>query len=231
MGFQRHRLRRLWSPDGLFLREQHGNPPYQPEPRRSDQPVRTVVLCSTGPRYQRAARCWVLPDAVGGYFQTGHIHAVDKGDVNNDTTDFFALSHGPLSSGNTTARRHHRSGIPASLATVSLASRSAWVPTCTNADADGGRRQRGQRRRGGACASRRPIHHSPVLAASCHGSTSPTRPASSTSPSATSPATDSMKMVSIRTGGKVRLTRQPNQHLHESRYATVQLSGSTNAGL
>ena len=44
------------------------------------------------------------PTLTGGYFQTGYIHAVDKGDINNDNnTDFALLSR----TANVSVGRHH----------------------------------------------------------------------------------------------------------------------------
>jgi len=77
------------------------------------------------------------PTLVGGYFQTGYIHAVDKGDVNNDTNvDFALLSRtAPLSSGNTTVPGGTTGAAfrVASYDSVLGITLSAWVPTCTNA--------------------------------------------------------------------------------------------------
>ena len=77
------------------------------------------------------------PSLIGGFYSTGYIHAVDKGDLNNDSnTDFAMLSRtANVSSGNTT------SPVQSTLAAFRVASYdsvngitlSAWTPTCTNA--------------------------------------------------------------------------------------------------
>ena len=77
------------------------------------------------------------PSLIGGFYSTGYIHAVDKGDLNNDSnTDFAMLSRtANVSLGNTT------SPVQSTLAAFRIASYdsvngitlSAWTPTCTNA--------------------------------------------------------------------------------------------------
>ena len=69
------------------------------------------------------------PELIGGFFQTGYIHDVDKGDLNNDSmTDFTLLSRtANLSSGTAPAFRI------ASYNNITGVTLSSWVPTCANA--------------------------------------------------------------------------------------------------
>ena len=77
------------------------------------------------------------PDLAGGFFPVGYIHAVAKGDVNNDSnTDFALLSRtANLSSGNSTTSSS-TTGAAFRLATYDAQSGitfTSWQPTCTNA--------------------------------------------------------------------------------------------------
>ena len=69
------------------------------------------------------------PVLTGGFYPTGYIHAVDKGDFNNDTNvDFALLSRtANLSSGTAPAFRI------ASYDSATGVTLSSWVPTCNNA--------------------------------------------------------------------------------------------------
>ena len=69
------------------------------------------------------------PVLTGGFYPTGYIHAVDKGDLNNDTNvDFALLSRtANLSSGTAPAFRI------ASYDSATGVTLSSWVPTCNNA--------------------------------------------------------------------------------------------------
>ena len=74
---------------------------------------------------------------TGGFYPTGYIHAVDKGDLNNDTNvDFALLSRtANLSTGNTSVPGAG-TGAAFRIASYDSAtgiSLSSWVPTCTNA--------------------------------------------------------------------------------------------------
>ena len=77
------------------------------------------------------------PVLTGGFYPTGYIHAVDKGDLNNDTNvDFALLSRtANLSTGNTSVPGAG-TGAAFRIASYDSAtgiSLSSWVPTCTNA--------------------------------------------------------------------------------------------------
>ena len=77
------------------------------------------------------------PDLAGGFFPVGYIHAVAKGDVNNDgNTDFALLSRtANLSSGNS-SNPSSTTGAAFRIATYDAQSGitfTSWQPTCTNA--------------------------------------------------------------------------------------------------
>jgi hypothetical protein len=77
------------------------------------------------------------PSLIGGFFSTGYIHAVDKGDFNNDSNvDFALLSRtANVSTGNTT--QPGQSSVAAfriaSYDNATGITLSSWVTTCANA--------------------------------------------------------------------------------------------------
>ena len=77
------------------------------------------------------------PTLIGGFYSTGYIHAVDKGDFNNDSNvDFALLSRtANVSSGNTT--QPGQSSVAAfrvaSYDNTTGITLSSWVTTCANA--------------------------------------------------------------------------------------------------
>ena len=77
------------------------------------------------------------PTLTGGYFATGYIHSVDKGDLNNDSNvDFALLSRtANVSSGNTTSPSFTTAAAfrIVSYANGTGVSFSPWQTTCTNA--------------------------------------------------------------------------------------------------
>ena len=76
-----------------------------------------------------------------GFYPTGYIHDVDKGDLNNDTNvDFALLSRtANLSTGNTSVPVPNRSSVPhCILRQYNRHLTSSWVPTCQRHSCDGG---------------------------------------------------------------------------------------------
>ena len=77
------------------------------------------------------------PTLTGGYFQTGYIHAVDKGDINNDNnTDFALLSRtANVSVGSTTAPAYTTAAAfkVSTYDNTTGITFSSWERTCTNA--------------------------------------------------------------------------------------------------
>ena len=76
------------------------------------------------------------PTLTGGFFQTGYIHAVDKGDINNDSNvDFVLLSRTAAinASNAATPPTVAAAFMVASYDNVSGLTMTAWQTTCTNA--------------------------------------------------------------------------------------------------
>ena len=76
------------------------------------------------------------PTLTGGFFQTGYIHAVDKGDLNHDnTTDLAILSRTATINGSTASAPSTVAAAfkVASYDTASGLTMTGWQTTCTNA--------------------------------------------------------------------------------------------------
>ena len=75
------------------------------------------------------------PSLIGGFYSTGYIHAVDKGDFDNDSkVDFALLSRtANVSSNATTPQGTVAAFRIASHDNATGVTLSSWVPTCTNA--------------------------------------------------------------------------------------------------
>ena len=77
------------------------------------------------------------PNLSGGYFQTGYIHAVDKGDLNNDSNTEFALLSRTVNVSVTTPTGPSVSQVSAfriaAYSNTTGISVSPWQTTCTNA--------------------------------------------------------------------------------------------------
>ena len=77
------------------------------------------------------------PSLAGGFFPVGYVHAVAKGDVNNDSnTDFALLSRTANYSAGGSATASNTTGTAFRLATYDSQAGitfTSWQPTCTNA--------------------------------------------------------------------------------------------------